>query len=210
MRRPLLALALLASALPGAVSMLELLEAKPDALSNSFPEPGPMQLQRANQLQGGAGRPLAPEVPGGRPLMAAAPTSAGVPAAPVTNLQGALRMSMGSLMGFCRCEGALPPQPPPPPARPPLPAPHAPPPRVAACESVLGDLIDNLEDDFPGRQYTEGDIYALINDRFCYGVKWVFRSPCRYILQKYMDEVIELIMVEATEREICEQLRFCW
>ena len=77
-------------------------------------------------------------------------------------------------------------------------------------ESVLGDLIDNLEDDFPGRQYTEGDIYALINDRFCYGVKWVFRSPCRYILQKYMDEVIELIMVEATEREICEQLRFCW
>ena len=96
------------------------------------------------------------------------------------------------------------------PARPPLPAPHAPPPRVAACESVLGDLIDNLEDDFPGRQYTEGDIYALINDRFCYGVKWVFRSPCRYILQKYMDEVIELIMVEATEREICEQLRFCW
>ena len=75
---------------------------------------------------------------------------------------------------------------------------------------VLGDLIDNLEDDFPGRQYTEGDIYALINDRFCYGVKWVFRSPCRYILQKYMDEVIELIMVEATEREICEQLRFCW
>ena len=123
MRRPLLPLALLASALPGAVSMLELLEAKPDALSNSFPEPGPMQLQRANQLQGGAGRPLAPEVPGGRPLMAAAPTSAGVPAAPVTNLQGALRMSMGSLMGFCRCE---------------------------ACESVLGDLIDNLEDDFPG------------------------------------------------------------
>ena len=109
MRRPLLALALLASALPGAVSMLELLEAKPDALSNSFPEPGPMQLQRANQLQGGAGRPLAPEVPGGRPLMAAAPTSAGVPAAPVTNLQGALRMSMGSLMGFCRCEGAPPP-----------------------------------------------------------------------------------------------------
>ena len=88
--------------------MLELLEAKPDALSNSFPEPGPMQLQRANQLQGGAGRPLAPEVPGGRPLMAAAPTSAGVPAAPVTNLQGALRMSMGSLMGFCRCEGAPP------------------------------------------------------------------------------------------------------
>ena len=109
MRRPLLPLALLASALPGAVSMLELLEAKPDALSNSFPEPGPMQLQRANQLQGGAGRPLAPEVPGGRPLMAAAPTSAGVPAAPVTNLQGALRMSMGSLMGFCRCEGAPPP-----------------------------------------------------------------------------------------------------
>ena len=210
MRRPLLPLALLASALPGAVSMLELLEAKPDALSNSFPEPGPMQLQRANQLQGGAGRPLAPEVPGGRPLMAAAPTSAGVPAAPVTNLQGALRMSMGSLMGFCRCEGAPPPPPPPLPARPPLPAPHAPPPRVAACESVLGDLIDNLEDDFPGRQYTEGDIYALINDRFCYGVKWVFRSPCRYILQKYMDEVIELIMVEATEREICEQLRFCW
>ena len=82
--------------------------------------------------------------------------------------------------------------------------------RWPSCESVLGDLIDNLEDDFPGRQYTEGDIYALINDRFCYGVKWVFRSPCRYILQKYMDEVIELIMVEATEREICEQLRFCW
>ena len=51
---------------------------------------------------------------------------------------------------------------------------------------------------------------ALINDRFCYGVKWVFRSPCRYILQKYMDEVIELVMVEATEREVCEQLRFCW
>jgi hypothetical protein len=95
----------------------------------------------------------------------------------------------------------------------------------------LGDLIDNLEDDFPGRQYTEGDIYALINDRFCYGVKWVFRSPvsprggafppappellpapsqCRYIMQKYMDEIIELIMVEATEREVCEQLRFCW
>ena len=72
------------------------------------------------------------------------------------------------------------------------------------------DLIDNLEDDFPGRQYTEGDIYALINDRFCYGVKWVFRSPCRYILQKYMDELIELVMVEATEREVCEQLRFCW
>ena len=107
MRRPLLPLALLASALPGAVSMLELLEAKPDALSNSFPEPGPMQLQRANQ-QGGAGRRRA-RGPGGRPLMAAAPTSAGVPAAPVTNLQGALRMSMGSLMGFCRCEGAPPP-----------------------------------------------------------------------------------------------------
>ena len=107
-------------------------------------------------------------------------------------------------------------------------------PRRAACESVLGDLIDNLEDDFPGRQYTEGDIYALINDRFCYGVKWVFRSPvrsrppppprgpsrsaelrsrvvqCRYIMQKYMDEIIELVMVEATEREVCEQLRFCW
>ena len=101
---------------------------------------------------------------------------------------------------------------------------------------MLGDLIDNLEDDFPGRQYTEGDIYALINDRFCYGVKWVFRSPvrsrapplppargpsrsaeprsrvvqCRYIMQKYMDEIIELVMVEATEREVCEQLRFCW
>ena len=108
----------------------------------------------------------------------------------------------------------------PPRARRPAPAPRFHPPlpprtanvrpRRAACESVLGDLIDNLEDDFPGRQYTEGDIYALINDRFCYGVKWVFRSPCRYILQKYMDEVIELIMVEATEREICEQLRFCW
>ena len=33
---------------------------------------------------------------------------------------------------------------------------------------------------------------------------------CRYIMQKYMDEIIELIMVEATEREVCEQLRFCW
>ncbi len=46
----------------------------------------------------------------------------------------------------------------------------------AACEQVIGDLIDNLEDDFPGRTYQEGDIYALINDRFCYGVRWVFRS----------------------------------
>ena len=137
--------------------------------------------------QEGAGRPLGPQNPQNpqtpRPMVAANPANPANPAAPATNLQGALRMSMGSLMGFCRCE---------------------------ACESVLGDLIDNLEDDFPGRQYTEGDIYALINDRFCYGVKWVFRSPCRYILQKYMDEVIELVMVEATEREVCEQLRFCW
>ncbi len=29
-------------------------------------------------------------------------------------------------------------------------------------------------------------------------------------MQKYMDEIIELVMVEATEREVCEQLRFCW
>jgi len=105
------------------------------------------------------------------------------PGGAATPMQDALRLSMGSLMGFCRCE---------------------------ACEQVIGDLIDNLEDDFPGRTYQEGDVYALINDRFCYGVRWVFRSACRYILSKYMDETIQLLMMEATEREVCETLRFCW
>ncbi len=135
-------------------------------------------------------------------------------------MQDALRLSMGSFMGFCRCECML----------------------FSivyfllvvtivclACEQVIGDLIDNLEDDFPGRTYQEGDVYALINDRFCYGVRWVFRSSvrtqttlsfstssnalivqCRYILSKYMDETIQLLMMEASEREVCETLRFCW
>ena len=141
--------------------------------------------QMHSYLSAGSPRPLAAQMPG-RPAAAATPAE---PMTPATDLQGALRMSMGSLMGFCRCEGGAPCPTPAarasPRASPPLsspfslPRPTCAPPRCAACESVLGDLIDNLEDDFPGRQYTEGDIYALINDRFCYGTKWVFRSSVR-------------------------------
>ena len=60
--------------------------------------------QMHSYLSAGSPRPLAAQMPG-RPAAAATPAE---PMTPATDLQGALRMSMGSLMGFCRCEGGAP------------------------------------------------------------------------------------------------------
>ena len=111
MRQQLLAFFALAAP---AVALLELLQpqAKPDARFGNLPH---ADLQRAAGPEMGAGRPLAPQTPqepamasAGRPMAAGNPANPANPASPATNLQGALRMSMGSLMGFCRCEGTFP------------------------------------------------------------------------------------------------------
>ena len=74
-----------------------------DSMMGQFDRSTLQGLEQQSPL-GVSGRPLPGRPAAANPMSA---ISAATPAAPSTNLQGALRMSMGSLMGFCRCEGTL-------------------------------------------------------------------------------------------------------
>merc|ERR1719454_1310201 len=46
-------------------------------------------------------------------------------------------------------------------------------------------------------------------DRFCYGIKWLYRSACHHILTAYFDDVAAMAMGHMTGLDICRVLRSC-
>ena len=46
-------------------------------------------------------------------------------------------------------------------------------------------------------------------DRFCYGIKWLYRSACHHILTAYFDDIAAMAMGHMTGLDICRVLRFC-
>lgn len=83
-----------------------------------------------------------------------------------------------------------------------------PPCRCEACAYTLDTLIMFLDEDTMG-WYTPDDIQHIMMDRFCYGIKWLYRSACHHILTAYFDDVAAMAMGHMTGLDICRVLRFC-
>lgn len=83
-----------------------------------------------------------------------------------------------------------------------------PPCRCEACAYTLDTLIMYLDEDTMG-WYTPDDIQHIMMDRFCYGIKWLYRSACHHILTAYFDDVAAMAMGHMTGLDICRVLRFC-
>ena len=83
-----------------------------------------------------------------------------------------------------------------------------PPCRCEACAYTLDTLIMYLDEDTMG-WYTPDDIQHIMMDRFCYGIKWLYRSACHHIMSNYYEDVTDMVMTYDTGWDICRQLRFC-
>lgn len=83
-----------------------------------------------------------------------------------------------------------------------------PPCRCEACAYTLDTLIMYLDEDTMG-WYTPDDIQHIMMDRFCYGIKWLYRSACHHILSAYFDDIAAMAMGHMTGLDICRVLRFC-
>lgn len=80
--------------------------------------------------------------------------------------------------------------------------------RCEACAYVLDTLVMYLDEDTMG-WFLPDDVEHVIQDRFCYGVKWIYRSACHHILSAYYEEVITMVMGHLTGVDMCRVLRFC-
>ena len=80
--------------------------------------------------------------------------------------------------------------------------------RCEACAYTLDTLIMYLDEDTMG-WYTPDDIQHIMMDRFCYGIKWLYRSACHHILTAYFDDIAAMAMGHMTGLDICRVLRFC-
>jgi len=80
--------------------------------------------------------------------------------------------------------------------------------RCEACAYVLDTLVMYLDEDTMG-WFLPDDVEHVIQDRFCYGVKWIYRSACHHILSAYYEEVVTMVMGHLTGVDMCRVLRFC-
>ena len=67
--------------------------------------------------------------------------------------------------------------------------------RCEACAYTLDTLIMYLDEDTMG-WYTPDDIQHIMMDRFCYGIKWLYRSACHHILTAYFDDIAAIHLRE--------------
>jgi len=80
--------------------------------------------------------------------------------------------------------------------------------RCEACAYVLDTLVMYLDEDTMG-WFLPDDVEHVIQDRFCYGVKWIYRSACHHILSAYYEEIVTMVMGHLTGVDMCRVLRFC-
>eukprot|EP00299_Pterocystis_sp_00344_P002446 c12761_g1_i1.p1 GENE.c12761_g1_i1~~c12761_g1_i1.p1 ORF type:complete len:229 (-),score=44.79 c12761_g1_i1:63-713(-) len=80
--------------------------------------------------------------------------------------------------------------------------------RCEACAYVLDTLVMYLDEDTMG-WFLPDDVEHVMQDRFCYGVKWIYRSACHHILSAYYEEIVTMVMGHLTGVDMCRVLRFC-
>eukprot|EP00298_Acanthocystis_sp_HF-20_P026825 c4657_g1_i1.p2 GENE.c4657_g1_i1~~c4657_g1_i1.p2 ORF type:complete len:233 (+),score=86.42 c4657_g1_i1:34-699(+) len=80
--------------------------------------------------------------------------------------------------------------------------------RCEACAYVLDTLVMYLDEDTMG-WFLPDDVEHVMQDRFCYGVKWIYRSACHHILTAYYEEIVTMVMGHLTGVDMCRVLRFC-
>lgn len=80
--------------------------------------------------------------------------------------------------------------------------------KCEACAYVLDTLMMYLDED-TGGWYLPQDVRIVIMDRFCYGIKYLYRSACQHIMSAYMEDVVAMAMGHITGVDICRVLRFC-
>lgn len=80
--------------------------------------------------------------------------------------------------------------------------------KCEACVYSIDTLINYLDEDTMG-MFDEKDIDRILMDRFCYGIKWMYRSACHHIMSNYYEDVSDMIMTFYTGWDICRQVRFC-
>lgn len=80
--------------------------------------------------------------------------------------------------------------------------------KCEACVYSIDTMIMYLDEDTMG-MFDESDIDRVLMDRFCYGIKWMYRSACHHIMSNYYEDVTDMVMTYYTGWDICRQLRFC-
>ena len=80
--------------------------------------------------------------------------------------------------------------------------------KCEACVYSIDTMIMYLDEDTMG-MFDETDIDRILMDRFCYGIKWMYRSACHHIMSNYYEDVTDMVMTYYTGWDICRQLRFC-
>eukprot|EP00300_Choanocystis_sp_HF-7_P036442 c52289_g1_i1.p1 GENE.c52289_g1_i1~~c52289_g1_i1.p1 ORF type:complete len:240 (-),score=25.64 c52289_g1_i1:35-754(-) len=80
--------------------------------------------------------------------------------------------------------------------------------KCEACVYSLDTLIMYLDEDTLGF-FNEGDINRVLMDRFCYGLKWMYRSACHHIMSMYYPQVVDMLQKYLTGWDVCRHLRFC-
>jgi hypothetical protein len=80
--------------------------------------------------------------------------------------------------------------------------------KCEACVYSVDTLVMYLDEDTMG-MFDEQDIDRILMDRFCYGIKWMYRSACHHIMSNYYEDVTDMIMTYYTGWDICRQLRMC-
>lgn len=80
--------------------------------------------------------------------------------------------------------------------------------KCEACVYSIDTMVMYLDEDTMG-MFDEADIDRILMDRFCYGIKWMYRSACHHIMSNYYEDVTDMVMTYYTGWDICRQLRFC-
>jgi hypothetical protein len=80
--------------------------------------------------------------------------------------------------------------------------------KCEACVYSIDTMVMYLDEDTLG-MFDESDIDRILMDRFCYGIKWMYRSACHHIMSNYYEDVTDMVMTYYTGWDICRQLRFC-
>jgi len=80
--------------------------------------------------------------------------------------------------------------------------------KCEACVYSLDTLIMYLDEDTLGF-FNENDINRVLMDRFCYGLKWMYRSACHHIMSDYYPQVVDMLQKYLTGWDVCRHLRFC-
>jgi len=80
--------------------------------------------------------------------------------------------------------------------------------KCEACVYSLDTLIMYLDEDTLGF-FDENDINRVLMDRFCYGLKWMYRSACHHIMSDYYPQVVDMLQKYLTGWDVCRHLRFC-